>query len=125
MISGGRSRFRMTHRWAGRLVVLITVFLVAPSGVVMSTQAFSGPIAGMGFASLALATAGAASAAFYFARRRNFLRHQKWATRCFYFVVFAISVAANDRGGLCDGCRVDFNLSTERLVKLAGPISGL
>jgi hypothetical protein len=83
MISGGRSRFQKAHRWAGRLVVLIAVFFVAPSGVVMSTQAFSGPIAGLGFASLAVATAGTAAAAYCFARRRKFMQHQKWATRCF------------------------------------------
>jgi len=83
VVSGVRGRFRQAHRWCGRILVFLAVALVAPSGYIMSQQAFSGPIAGWGFASLAIATAVSALAALYFARTRHFGSHQQWAMRCF------------------------------------------
>jgi len=83
MLSGGRPRYRHIHRPAGRVLMLIVLAIVVPSGLVMSRQAFAGPIAAYGFASLAIGTAACAITALYYARARNFRSHQRWATRCF------------------------------------------
>jgi hypothetical protein len=83
MVSGGRARYRHIHRPAGRLQMLIVLAVVLPSGLVMARQAFAGPIAAYGFASLSVATAACAAVALYCVRARNFRSHQRWATRCF------------------------------------------
>lgn len=83
MFSGGRSRFARLHRRIGRILMLIVLAIVVPSGLAMAFQATAGPIAGFGFASLSIATAASAAAALHFARKARFRSHQKWATRCF------------------------------------------
>jgi hypothetical protein len=83
MFTGSRKWFGAKHRLVGKIQVLLIVIAVAPSGLVMSTEAFSGPIAGWGFATLSVATAVTAIAAGYFASQRKFAVHQVWATRCF------------------------------------------
>lgn len=81
--SGGRSRFGKLHRGLGRVQILLVVLFVAPSGLVMSTQAFSGPIAAWGFAVLAILTAATAWLTMYYACVRQFARHRQWAVRGF------------------------------------------
>ena len=83
MLSGGRSRYRHIHRYAGRSQMLIVIFAVAPSGFVMALWAHSGRIAAVGFAMLSLCTAATAIVAIIQARARQFRSHQQWATRCF------------------------------------------
>lgn len=83
MLSGGRSRYRSMHRRAGRAQMAIVFLAIVPSGLVMASEALAGPVAGAGFASLSLATAACAVAAIQSARRRRFLSHRRWATRCF------------------------------------------
>ena len=83
MLSGGRRSIHGFHRWAGRGQMLIVFALVTPSSLVMAGQAFAGPIAGCGFAALAIATVISAGATIRNACAGNFLAHQTWARRCF------------------------------------------
>jgi len=83
MLTGGRQRFAVSHRRMGRVLMVIVFVLVAPSGLVMAGHAFAGPWAGLGFASLAIATAASAAFALFHARAGNFQLHRRWATRCF------------------------------------------
>jgi Predicted membrane protein (DUF2306) len=51
-----RMRFPKWHRYLGRFQALNVLFLLAPSGLWMAFRAQSGPIAGVGFAVLAILT---------------------------------------------------------------------
>jgi len=83
ILTSGISRLASWHRIGGRVQILLVLALVTPSGLIMSTQAFTGAIAGVGFAAHSIITAAAAIAAIHFAQRRQFSRHRRWATRCF------------------------------------------
>ena len=76
-------RWRGVHRSIGKLQVLLILVAVAPSGIVMSAQANTGPIAGAAFFLLSIGTAVTAVAAAWFARARKIDNHRLWATRCF------------------------------------------
>ncbi|NNE00590.1 MAG: DUF2306 domain-containing protein [Pirellulaceae bacterium] len=83
MFTGGKTSLRRIHRAVGRIQLTIVVFAVAPSGLVMATQAYTGAIAAWGFATHSSATALCAVIAVFQARRRSFRSHRQWATRCF------------------------------------------
>lgn len=92
LMSSGRgwisSRWLMArHAMMGKSLAAIVVLAMLPSGVVMATRAFTGPIAGLGFASQALLTGVTVVLAANYARRRNYERHQRWATRCFLLLL--------------------------------------
>lgn len=87
MLSGGRSRFFRAHRYLGRLQMLLVLGVLTPTGLVMSREALTGPIAGFGFAALSMATAVCACAAAFNARARKFHAHQRWATRLLILLV--------------------------------------
>ena len=52
-----RRRFPAGHRRLGRVLVLGVLLVVAPSGLWMARYAATGAVAGMAFATLAIATA--------------------------------------------------------------------
>ena len=52
--SGSLMRRLNLHRPLGKLQVTLIVLILAPTGIIMSTQANAGPIAGWGFAALSL-----------------------------------------------------------------------
>lgn len=83
MWTGRRHGKKIWHRRLGKMQGILIIALVVPSGLVMSTRAISGPAAGLGFATLSIALLGSMLAAIAYARKRNFARHQLWATRCF------------------------------------------
>lgn len=83
MWSGLRTRLSGVHHWLGKLQIVLILVAVVPSGLIMATRAYTGPIAGLGFVSLALATAGSAVATACFARSHQIGQHRQWATRCF------------------------------------------
>lgn len=59
------------------------IVVVGLSGLVMAGRAYAGPIAGLGFATLAIATMFSGLAAAYYAIHRQLETHQRWAVRCF------------------------------------------
>ena len=83
LLSGGRTRFRHAHRLLGRSQMIIVLIGLVPSGFVMASRAFAGPIAGLGFASLSAVTGVAAVATLAYAINKQFLLHRRWATRCY------------------------------------------
>ena len=68
----------------GRLgkIQTVCVYIVALSGLVMAPKAFAGPIAGAGFASLAVLTALTVTLAAYHAAVGGWAAHRLWARRC-------------------------------------------
>ncbi|MCC9606917.1 DUF2306 domain-containing protein [Blastopirellula sp. JC732] len=87
LFSGPRWRQHAAHRWAGRAQMVVLFGGLLPSGLVMSTQALTGAIAGWGFAALAIATGGSAAAALYYAVRRQIPAHRHWANRCLLLLI--------------------------------------
>ncbi|WP_425615665.1 DUF2306 domain-containing protein [Anatilimnocola sp. NA78] len=85
--SRGAGRFRVWHRWAGRLQMILIFAALVPSGLVMATQAFAGPLAGWGFATLTLATAASAALAVWHVRAGRIQLHERWACRLFILLV--------------------------------------
>jgi len=83
MWSGTKARYPVAHHWAGRLQIGLILLAVVPSGLLMAAWAFTGPIAGAGFALQSLATGACAILAVGYAIGRKFELHQQWATRCF------------------------------------------
>ena len=81
LITGQTQRFKTLHRCSGRVLVLITVLAVCPGGIIMSTRSQAGPIAGWGFAVLAVCTMASVSLTVYFAINRQFKSHSRWAWR--------------------------------------------
>lgn len=83
VLSSGLKRHRQTHRFLGRILALVVIFGLLPSGIVMATKAFTGQIAGWGFASLAVATATCTIIAVNQAIKKRFKSHRQWALRSF------------------------------------------
>jgi hypothetical protein len=83
VLSGGRPQLRHWHCLAGRLLVLLVLVGVVPSGLVLARQAYAGPVAAAGFAALSVATGACAIALAYFARTKDFRSHQRFAIPCF------------------------------------------
>lgn len=85
--SGGLARYRVAHRWAARVLMLLIFVLLVPSGLMLAPRAFAGPVAATAFFVLSLATAFSAGCTLYYARARRFAVHQRWAMRCFLLLV--------------------------------------
>ena len=81
MVTAGR--LAPLHRWIGRLQFFLVLLIVVPSGMLMAREAYAGPIAGLGFASLNVAVAASLIVAVWQARAGKFASHRRWATRCF------------------------------------------
>ena len=82
-VTGLRKWFGPLHRRLGKVLVILILFVVAPSGLVMATESYAGPIAGWGFAIQAILTFVAAGAAALYAKKKQFAIHQQWTTRLF------------------------------------------
>src|SRR5262249_54050396 len=67
-----RTRFPKWHRRLGRVQVACVLLLVTPSGLWMARHAAAGPVAGVGLAALAIATAACAAVGAQAAARRRF-----------------------------------------------------
>ena len=80
-------RFRLSfpkwHRYLGRIQALGVLFLVTPSGLWMAYHAEAGPIAGLGFAALAVVTGMSITLGWRSAVKRRFVDHRRWMSRCF------------------------------------------
>lgn len=83
MFSGTTGRSRKQHRWVGRIQAGLVTCLLVPTSMVMAVQAYTGPIAAIGFFVHAMATGTCAVLAVWHATRRQIQLHRRWATRCF------------------------------------------
>lgn len=73
-------RWRL-HRWLGRILTVMTLLMVAPSGAVIALQTMFGMPAALGFTAQAAAVAGMAASAGYCALKGHHQAHRRWATR--------------------------------------------
>lgn len=87
-----RLRFPKWHRYFGRIQAVNVLFLVAPSGLLMAYRAMTGPIAAVGFAMLAIATAACMAMGWRTAVQRRFAEHRFWMQRCFVLLCSAVVV---------------------------------
>jgi prepilin-type N-terminal cleavage/methylation domain-containing protein len=82
MLATGKSkRFRPSHRWVGRVLVVVTLLAVCPGGLIMATKTFAGPVAAWGFSIQAGVTAIAVIMTAARARQKNIRAHWAWAYR--------------------------------------------
>ena len=85
-----RARFPKWHRYLGRLQVACVLLLVTPSGLWMAYYAAAGPIAAVGLAALAIATAICVSLGARSAVTRRFADHRRWMWRCYLLLCSAV-----------------------------------
>jgi hypothetical protein len=85
-----RARFPKAHRYLGRLQVACVLFLVTPSGLWMAYRAAAGPVAAVGLAALAIATATCATLGAQSAVTRRFAGHRRWMWRCYLLLCSAV-----------------------------------
>lgn len=85
-----RTRFPKWHRRLGRLQVACVMLLVTPSGLVMAYHAAAGPLAAVGLATLAIATAICISLGARAAMTRRFAEHRRWMWRCCLLLCSAV-----------------------------------
>lgn len=86
-----RTRYRVAHRWTGR-VYLAAIAVGATSGFALALDSFAGPVARAGFALLALAWLATSSAAYLHIRRRNIAAHRDWMVRSYALTLAAVTL---------------------------------
>jgi len=86
-VPGLRARRPTLHRWTGRIYALC-VLVGGAAGLLLAFHAPGGPIAGTGFALLALLWIAATGVAVACARQRQIARHRVWMIRS-YALTFA------------------------------------
>jgi Predicted membrane protein (DUF2306) len=87
-----RSRFPKWHRLLGRIQVVVVLLIVAPSGLWMAYRAESGPVAAVGFASMAIVTGACVAMGLRCAVKRRFPEHRRWMWRCFLLLCAAVVI---------------------------------
>ena len=85
-----RRKYPAKHRLIGKMHVIGILLLVVPSSLWMSAYAFTGHLAGAGFALLSLSTGYCVAMGWRRARERNFIKHRYWMTRCFVMLCSAV-----------------------------------
>ena len=80
------------HRWLGRVYLGIGVLVGGVAGLAMSTHAFGGPIARLGFAGLALAWLVTGGCAYRAIRAGNVALHRRWMVRNFALTFAAVTL---------------------------------
>lgn len=78
------------HRWAGRLYLGVGVLVGGLSGLYIAQFAFGGPVARVGFATLALAWLYTGGRAFLAIRRKAVEEHRRWMVRNFSLSLAAV-----------------------------------
>lgn len=103
-----RRRFPRWHRVLGRTQVACVLLVVAPSGLWMARYAAMGPVAGVGFALLAITTGLTVALGWRAAVRRRFDVHRRWMLRCFVLLCSAIVIRVNGGIGLVAGIEAEW-----------------
>jgi hypothetical protein len=85
-----RQRFPQWHRFLGRCQIANILLFVAPSGLWMAGYAAAGPVAGVGFALLALLTGMCVALGFRAAVQRRFPVHRRWMWRSYLLLCSAV-----------------------------------
>lgn len=85
-----RSRWPRVHRVVGRVYV-VAVLATGVGGLLLAPSTYTGPVAGLAFAMLAVGTLGSTGIAFVAIRRRQIPRHREWMTRSYAFIFTGVS----------------------------------
>jgi uncharacterized membrane protein len=80
------------HRWMGRVYLAIGVLVGGVAGLIMSFNAFGGPIARVGFACLALTWLYTGFSAYRAIRASDTASHRRWMVRNFALTFAAVTL---------------------------------
>ena len=80
-----RSRWPLVHRLVGRVYV-VAVLATGVGGLLLAPTTYTGRLAGLAFALLAVGTLASTAMAFVAIRRRQITRHRAWMTRSYAFI---------------------------------------
>ncbi len=100
-----RRRFPRWHRRLGRVQVANVLLLLVPSGLWMAMYAHTGFVAGVGLASLAVATAACTILGWRHAVHRRFESHRRWMWRS--LIVLSSAVVIRLVGGAATVAKLD------------------
>lgn len=103
-----RRRWPAWHRRLGRIQAALVLFVVAPSGMMMSLKAAFGPIAAVGFVALSITLAVTVSLGWKAAVNRRFDVHQRWMLRCYALLFSAVVIRLNGGIGSTFGIDADW-----------------
>jgi uncharacterized membrane protein len=87
-----RQKHLQLHRWLGRSYLAVGVLVGGVSGLYMSQFAYGGPVARLGFATLALSWLYTGLRAFLAIRRRAVDEHRRWMVRNFALTFAAVTL---------------------------------
>ena len=103
------NRFRTVvpdwHRRLGKIQVANVLLFVVPSGLWMARYAITGAIAGIGLASMGVATAISCARGWRLAVRKQFAQHQRWMWRTYVLLCGAVVIRLI--GGVATWMHVD------------------
>lgn len=85
-----RIRFPRWHRWLGKSLLVLVLFLLTPSGLWMAYYAETGAVAAIGFSVLAIVTGICALIGWQSAVKKQFAQHRRWMWRCFLLLCSAV-----------------------------------
>lgn len=81
IVTGGQTRLRSWHWWAGITLLAISMLVMLPSGLVIAQDAYAGPAAKSGFTALTIITGFCLIKAGRYAALGKYQKHKKWAIR--------------------------------------------
>jgi len=87
-----RHNYTNFHRWLGRTYLAVGVLVGGVAGLYMSQYAFGGPVAKLGFATLAILWLYTGSRAYLAVRRGAIDEHRKWMVRNFSLTFAAVTL---------------------------------
>lgn len=90
--SFNRKKYSKLHRNFGKLYIIIILLFSGPSGLIMSYYANGGIISQISFIILSILWLLFTYLSFYYAKRLDFKKHQKFAIRSFALTLSAISL---------------------------------
>jgi hypothetical protein len=85
-----RRRYTWVHRLVGKLHIIGILLVLTPSSLWMACYAATGMIAGTGFATLAIVTAGCAAMGWRHAMEGRYAQHQRWMFQTFVLLCSAV-----------------------------------
>jgi uncharacterized membrane protein len=89
-VRGLRSRWPRVHRMVGRVYV-VAVLATGVGGLLLAPTTYTGWLAGLAFALLAVGTLGSTAVAFVAIRRQQIARHRVWMTRSYAFIFTGVT----------------------------------
>ncbi len=89
--AGFRAKYPVVHRWIGRSYA-VSILIAGVAGFVVALGVAGGPVAGVGFALLAIFWIGVTFNAVRLARARRIAEHKRWMIRSFALTFAAVTL---------------------------------